>query len=240
MPLRRHGGMDTSRQRGQPSGVADGVDGVEAQAVEAEFIEPVERVVDEEIADLGRRDIDRRTPRGVRRLVEERRGIGPEVIAFGTEVVVDDVEEDHEAQPVRRVDQRLQVVGRPIRFRRRERQHAVITPVAPSGKFRDGHQLDRGDSERRQVRQQHFHAMESTQQARVQFVDHGLAPRASLPRRVPPCVTIGVDDHAIAMDIATCLPLRGGIGNRRAAVDAETIERTGQGGTHALEPAIVE
>ena len=39
----------------RPAVVEDGVHGVEAQAVEVEFLEPVERVVDEEVAHRSRR-----------------------------------------------------------------------------------------------------------------------------------------------------------------------------------------
>ena len=58
-------------------------------------------------------------------------------------MVVDDVEEYGEAEPVRGVDETSQVVGRAVAARRREQRHAVVAPVARPGKVGDRHQLDR-------------------------------------------------------------------------------------------------
>ena len=41
----------------------DRADGVEPEAIETEFIEPIDRVLDEEIADFGAAEVDGRTPR---------------------------------------------------------------------------------------------------------------------------------------------------------------------------------
>ena len=66
---------DMVRQFAQPFVVVDRVHGVEAQAVEAIFVDPVERVVEEEIAHLRTLEIDRRTPGRVRAFAEERLGV---------------------------------------------------------------------------------------------------------------------------------------------------------------------
>ena len=58
------GGAHLGRHLVEPVGLGDGVDGIEAQAVEAIFHQPVERVLGEEAAHLGLAEIDRR-PHGV-------------------------------------------------------------------------------------------------------------------------------------------------------------------------------
>ena len=74
--------------------VDDGVDGVEAEPVEMEVRDPADSTLDEEPADMiaaGARHVHRVTPRCAVRVGE----VGPEPpedIAFGTHVVVDDVE----------------------------------------------------------------------------------------------------------------------------------------------------
>ena len=67
----------------------DGVDGVEAEAVEAVFLEPVEGVLGDVVADLGAAEVDGRTPGGLDVLAEEGFGVGVEVAAVGAEMVVD-------------------------------------------------------------------------------------------------------------------------------------------------------
>ena len=95
--------------------VEDGVDGVEAQAVEVVFLEPVQRVLDEEVAHdaaaLLAVEVDAGAPGRLVTLGEERLGVGVEVVPGRAEVVVDHVEEHHQAERVRPVDEALQVVG---------------------------------------------------------------------------------------------------------------------------------
>src|SRR3546814_13998867 len=82
---------------------------VEAEAVHVKFLEPVERVVDEEFADrptLGILEVDRGAPGRAIALGEEAGRIGVQVIPFGAEVVVDDVEEDHQVPRVGRSEER--------------------------------------------------------------------------------------------------------------------------------------
>ena len=90
--------------------VDDGVDSVEAQAVEVKRAQKIERAVDDKAPDLGPREIDRLPPGRVRaaREVGAQRA---QVTAGGAEVVVDDVEEDAQPQPVRRVDKARQSPG---------------------------------------------------------------------------------------------------------------------------------
>ena len=105
---------------------------------------------------------------------EEARRIGGEIVPVRPEVVVDDVEEDHQAEAVRGVDQGLQIVGRAIGGVGREGQHAVVAPVALAREIVDRHELDGGDAELSQVGQPRGDTGEAAQAAGMQLVEHGL------------------------------------------------------------------
>ena len=81
--------------------VEDAVDGVEAQPVNVIVGQPVERVVDEEpphLVAVGPVEVERGAP-GCPVAIGEVRAEVLEVVSFGAEVVVDDV--DKQRQPVR-------------------------------------------------------------------------------------------------------------------------------------------
>ena len=103
-------------------------------------------------------------------------------------MVVDHVEDDHQPEAVRGVDQRLQLVRRAVGAVRRVGQHAVIAPIVPAREIGDRHDLDRGDAEALQLRQVLLDAAEAAHGAGVQFVDHGLVPGPALPVVVLPLV----------------------------------------------------
>ena len=140
-----------SRELAQPFVVVDRVHGVEAQAVEAIFVEPVERVVEEEVAHLRPLEVDRRRPTACAAFAEKRLRIRVQIIAVRAEVVVDDVEKHHQAEAVRGVDQRSSVLRAAVRGVGRVRQHAVIAPVARAGKIVERHQFDGGHAELREL-----------------------------------------------------------------------------------------
>ena len=68
-------------------------------------------------------------------------------------MVVDDVEDDRQAERVRAVDERAEVVGRAVQTRRRKREHAVVSPAESTGKLGDRHDLEDRDPGARQARQ---------------------------------------------------------------------------------------
>ena len=98
----------------EPVWFADGVNRVEAQAVEAIFHQPVQRVVGEEAPHLVAAEIDRRPPGRIDVVAKELRRVGMQIISVRSEMVVDDVEKDHQPVIVRGVDQRLEIVGRAV------------------------------------------------------------------------------------------------------------------------------
>src|SRR6266498_1370347 len=118
---------------------------VEAKAVETIVLEPMQRVADGEGADLWNAIVDGMSPRRVS-AGEECRRIAVEVVTLRAEMVVDDVEENHEPARMRFVDQRPQIVGPTIGAVGRIEQDAVITPISAACKIGNRHQLDCGYS----------------------------------------------------------------------------------------------
>lgn len=212
--------------------VTYGVNRVHPQAVEAELLDPVERVVDEEIAHRAGRlavVVDGRTPRRLVRGVEELRAVGMQVVAFGAEVVVDHVDQHHQAEPVGVVDQRLELVGRAVGGVRREGQHAVVAPVALARKVGQRHELDRGDAQLGQRVKALPRGRESAfgrEGADVQFVDHRLLPRPAAPGPVLPCIGRRVDDAARAVHVLR-VEARGRVRHAQAVRQAEAIAVAG-------------
>ena len=226
--------------------VDDRVDGVEAQPVEPELLDPVQRVVHEEIAHRPRVtsvEIDRRPPWRRTVAVEEPRRVGVEVVSLRAEVVVDDVEEHHQAAGVRRRDQALQVLRRAVRGVGRERQHAVVAPVARAGEVGDRHQLDCRDAEVGEVVEPFDRGGKrpaGREGPDVELVDHRLFPRPAGPGVVAPLERAGVHDPARAVDVVG-IPARGRIGDPPGAADVEAIRGAGRRvARHELEPAVRE
>ena len=118
------------RQDVEGGGVDDRVDGVEAKAVAVVVPQPHQRVVDHEPAHLVRARVvvvDRRTPRRLV-LVGEVRAVPRQVVARGSEVVVDDVHDHAESAGVAGVDQPLQPLGTAVRLDARRRARRRRTP----------------------------------------------------------------------------------------------------------------
>ncbi len=170
-------------------GIDDCVRGVEPQSVEAVVDQPCARVFDEERAHVGDAQIDRGAPRRVVALGEERRRVRVEVVPFGTEVVVDHIEQDGEPARVRGADEALEIAGFSIAGKGREREHAIVTPVARPGERPKRHQFDRRHAERPQVVEPLGGGgvrPVKRERADVQLVDHVLVPRPSVPGIVGP------------------------------------------------------
>ncbi len=230
-------GADETRDLGQdvrPARVGDGVHGIEAQAVDAEDLQPVEHVLGEEAPDLGPAEVDRLAPRRVPVVGEEVRRVGAEEVPLGTEVVVDDVEKDHQPAAVRGVDETGEGLGAAVGTVGREVEHPVIAPVTGAGEVGERHELDRGDAERRQMVELGLDPGEVARRregADVQLVQHRLVPGPAPPVRGGEREAVGVD-HLARSERVEGLVARGRIGHLKAA-DGEEIARACAG---ALDP----
>jgi hypothetical protein len=221
-------------QEVRPAVVQDGVDRVQAQTVQMELLQPVERVVDEEVPHgpgSGPVEVDHRTPRRLVGSGEEGRRVGGQVVALRTEVVVHHVQHHHEPAPVGSGHQPLEVLGRSIGMLRRERQHTVVAPVAQAGELRHRHQLEDGGAQPGQVVQAPLHPGERAlrgEGAHVQFVDHGLRPGPPAPVPVRPAEGQRVAHLAGAMDPLGVAP-GSGIRHPDPPVDFKAVQAADPG-----------
>src|SRR5207344_2744429 len=93
--------------------VEDLLRGIEAQAIEMKFVDPVASVGDEELADRGRRrpiEVDGFTPFVLIAIGKVVLGERSEIIAVRPEMIVDDVENDAETDGVGPVDEAAEIV----------------------------------------------------------------------------------------------------------------------------------
>ncbi len=209
--------------------VDDRVDGVEAQTVEVELGDPAGRVVDDEAADrvaAGVVDVHGLAPRRVVGVGE----VGPEVaevVALGSVVVVDDVEEHAEATVVRGVDEPAQPVGPAVGVLHRVGQHPVVAPVPPAGELPHRHQLERGDAEVAEVVEPVDDRVEGAggrERADVQLVDHLLVQRPEAPAVVAPREAARVVDRRRTVEPLGLVPGRGvGAVDRVAGVAVQPV-----------------
>ena len=229
-------------QEGFGSIVENRMDGVEAEPVEVEFLDPVERIVNEEFTHLLDARVDGRAPWRVVPVGEGLRRNNMDVGAFRTEMIVDDVKQHHEAGRMGGGDEGLQVLRAAIGIGRCEWQYAVITPVPPAGESGDRHDLDGGDAEVSQVAQLADGRAKRAvrgEGANVQLVDDRLLPWAADPTVVVPDIGGRVHDYAGAVHVLRLLA-RCGIRNAHAVRQDEAIAHARMGIVgHQLVPAVV-
>ena len=132
------------------------MDGVDSQAIDVEFVDPVSGIGDEELSDRRgklRVEVDRLAP--VRAMTLGRvfgRELG-QIIAGRAEVVVDHVEQHAELEPMGLVHEPAEIIRRSIEPSRREQIDAVVAPAKAAVEFGDRHDLDERDAEFGQTRQ---------------------------------------------------------------------------------------
>src|SRR5262249_27654114 len=149
------------------------------QPVKAVFHEPELRVLGEEASDLRYTEIDRRAPWRRDIVAKHVWRVARQIVSIRAEVVVDDVEEHHQIELMRGVDELLEIVWRAIGCIGGKGQNAVVAPIAPAGKIVDRHELDRRDPETGQAWQCAAYAVKAAHRAAVHFVKHGFVPRSA-------------------------------------------------------------
>ncbi len=152
-------------------------------------------------------------------------GVAVQVIAVGAEVVVDHIENHRQTMAVGRVDQVFELFGRAVGGLRCVKQNPVIAPVTLAGELRQRHQFDSGNTQLDQVFQMLLNLAETAECPDVQFVDHRLIPRSTLPGAVLPPIGEGIDHHAVAVDIAR-LGAGGRVRHRKLAIDVVAVAGT--------------
>jgi hypothetical protein len=113
-------------------GVVDLLSGVEPQAVQMVFVDPVCRVGEKEFAHragLLAVEIDRVAPLVRVAVGEVVLGELFKIVAVGSEVVVDDIKDYAQAERVGSIDEAAEVVRLAVKSRGREEIDAVIAPT---------------------------------------------------------------------------------------------------------------
>ena len=149
-----------------------------------------------------------------------------EVIPLGTEVVVDDVEDDTEAPGVRSVDETHESFGAAVGAVDGEEPHPVVPPAAESGEVGHRHDFDGVDAEVDEMAQALDGGIEGAlgrERPDVHLVEHRAAQVASLPDLLP-LEQLRIHHHAGAV---RTLGLEPGAGVRQgvAAVEGELVQR---------------
>src|SRR5215472_4796030 len=124
--------------------IGDRVNSVQPQAVKVIFLEPVERVMDEEITNnpaVCAVEIDSPAPGRAMAIGKELGRIQAQLVPLGTEVVVNHVEKDHQPFIMRALNKLFQVFRTAIRTVRGVGQNSVIAPIAGSSEIRNRHQF---------------------------------------------------------------------------------------------------
>ncbi len=215
-------------EKREPLGFEQGMHRVEAKAVETIVFEPMQRVADGEGADLLNAIVDGMSPRRVS-AGEECRRIAVEVVTFRAEMVVDDIEKNHEPARMRFVDQHPQIVGPTIGAVGRIEQDTVIAPISAACEIGNRHQLDCGYSGVNDVIELVDCCAKRAggrERADVQLQDGRILPRSPTPLLCAPFELIVIDDLTRPEHILR-LEVRGWVGNLHFAVDAILIECAG-------------
>src|SRR5712675_1378299 len=161
------------------AGIKDSVNGVEPQHIDMKSFQPVESIFDEKAAYVvafGSVKVQRRSPR---RLVMLGKiwTIFAQIIAFRSEVVVDDVQRHGEAPRMRGIHQQLQIARSSVTILNGKWIHAVIAPIPRARKLRDRHYLDSGYAQSGKSIEYGAQGIESSficEGPHVQFVKHAV------------------------------------------------------------------
>ena len=205
------------------------MDGVEPKPVEMKLFDPIFSVLDEEVAHgsrLGPVKLDRVAPWRLVPVGEEVWRIKPEEVPFGTEVVVNDVEQYRDSALVRSLDKGLEVLGSSVARVRGVRKGSVVAPVPPAFEVADRHDLDGRDPEVREVVQfkggSRKHALRR-ESADMEFVENDVVPFAAVPGFLPP-VRARIYYLARSVDVVR-LKARRRIGNALSARQSKHVTR---------------
>ncbi len=199
--------------------VEDGERGVQPQTVNAVLPQPVEGVVDGQLAHVGAAlVVEGVTPGGG---VPAGEVVGRElaqVVAFGAEVVVHDVQQHRQPVLMGRFHQPPQAGRTAVGAAGREPVHPVVAPVAAAGELGHRHDFQRGDAEVAQVGQLARGGRERSlrrERADVALVDDEIA-------HTKPC-RAGRLDHFRCLVDASRLAARVRVRIRSLAIDPKGI-----------------
>ena len=204
----------------------NGMNGVKSQAVEAIAREPMQRILDRKRPYLRSAIIDGVSPRRMY-WSEESRRITMEIVTFRAEVVVNNVEQNHEPARMRFIDQRSQIIRTAVDTVGRVEQDSVIAPVSPARKIGDRHQFDRGHTGVDHIPEPLDRGAKRSagrESSDVKLQNDGLLPRSATPLPRAPFEPRVIDYLAWSRHVPR-LEMRCRVGNLDLAVDTEFVKR---------------
>src|SRR5215472_4482252 len=141
------------------------MDSVQAQTIDVILLEPIERVMNEKVTyhSAARAiEIDGLSPRRAVSVREEVFRVHRKIVSFGTEVVVDHVQEHHEIVGVGRLNEAFQIIRASVAGGRSIGQNSVVAPVPLAGKTSERHEFNSRNSQLSQVSELLFGAGDSS------------------------------------------------------------------------------
>src|SRR5712691_12368314 len=114
-------------------------------------------------------------------------------------MVVDNVQQDHDSMIVSALNEPLEFLGAAVGTIGREREDAVVSPIAPSREVGYRHEFDSGDSQISQIIEASAHRRKLPgrgESSDVQFVNDGLIPWTAAPLIILPIEGFRIDNLA--------------------------------------------
>jgi hypothetical protein len=209
-------------------GVVDRLGGIETQPVDVELVDPVRGVRQEELADgagVVAVEVDGLAPLVRVAIREVVRRVRLEIVAVRAQVVVDDVQDHAQSEPVCAIHEGPQIVGRAVEPTRREEIDAVVAPPESAGKLGHRHHLDERDAGPRQLRKlvdRRRPRPRRRERTDMQLVDDLSGQTHPGPALVAPGECRRVDDLRRAVRTFRLRP-RCRVRDRGAAVEGEAV-----------------
>src|SRR5208282_1067760 len=192
--------------------VNDRVNGVQTQSVEMIFGQPIEGIMDKEVPDdLAFRaiEVDAVAPGSTVPIGKELWRVRTEIISFRAKMVVDNIQQNHHSAVMGASDKLFEIFGAAVSAIGREREDAVVTPVALAREVGNRHQLQGSDSQIRQVVEALAHCGTSPGRGEgsdVQFIENSFFPPSATPGAILPVEGTGVDNFAGSMHVPRLKP----------------------------------
>src|ERR1700677_3446064 len=156
-------------------------------------------------------------------------------VSVRTKMVVDDVENDGDAERMRAIDKATEIIGPTIKPCRSKDVYPVITPAEPARELRDRHQFNTRDAkagERCELAGCRMPCALPSEGADMQLIDDELLTRQAAPSNIRPTKSARVNDLRRAVWsvglIAGGRVRQAGL----AAIEAEAIAHASLSGRH--------
>src|SRR5262245_35121049 len=206
---------------------------VHAKSVEMKFLNPVSCVGNEKFAHrpgIGPVEIERFAPVGGMAVGKIIRRKIFQVVSCGSSMIVNDVQNDAQAESMRKIDKGAKIIGAAVESGRSEKIDTVIAPSEAAIEIVNRHDFQDGYSQTLQFRELlacRRPGAFGCERADMHFVNHLSFYRQSIPLEVMPEELSGIDDHGWAQRTFGLKSRRGVRYQEFVTVQAIAIEISG-------------